>query len=249
MLTADIPMSFNGFFMFHSSSPSERALKIAGTFLAATFLMVGASVIGARDVLESDSQALRLVGDPCRDAVALPDRVTITWTTSRDADENHVMAGLTRSYGRVASATNARTHAATVTGFPEGATVHFRVQSRVSTSGATVQSGDCTITIPGIDRTAPITEATDVAPSTDSAEVTVIVNEPALAALTVLHADGTPALDIRIAGPTDPSTTIRSTIFGLTPTTDYRIRIDLTDAAGNSSTLTPDIALRTLRTE
>lgn len=242
-------MSLSRFFIFHSGSPAERTLKIAGTFLAATFLMVGASVIGARDVLDGEPPTLQLVGDPCRDTVALPDRVIITWTTSLDADENHVMAGLTRSYGRVAAATNGRTHAATVTGFPEGATVHFRVQSRDSARGTTVQSGDCTITLPGTDRTPPIAEATEVTPSTDRADITIIVNEPTIASITVLHADGTAAPDIRIAGPTDPTAMIRSAILGLTPATDYRIRIDLTDVAGNSSTLTPDIAVRTLRVE
>ncbi|MDO8463316.1 MAG: hypothetical protein Q7S96_03545 [bacterium] len=237
------------FLAFHHGSLRQRAVKVSGSILAATFLLIGATAIEAHGAVDSAAEELHIFGSVCA-PVETHRGLDITWQTTTATEENHVMYGRDPSFGSVAQATAGTEHTARIEHLTSGATIHYRVYARRVSTGETVQSGTCTVTLDGTDRAAPrFTGLHAGAPTANTMEITVATNEPTelLISLTSPSPTGaTPVPEATITRPATAQTTHHIALTGLLPEVDYVVRIDAMDHAGNSVTLTPDVTFRTL---
>lgn len=222
---------------------SRRGLHIGAAALASIALLIAATAMDAATSSDARLGGLRLAGDACAGATLGTDgTLAISWETTEDADASHVMIGRDATYGEVFAAEgDTRAHAVRIPGLTLGSTYHFRVQSRQSTTDATVQSGDCTVTMPGEDRTPPIATSVDTSAfGATSAQLTVVTNEPTRALVTVYEHAGS----VTPRAVVDATATLQDhrtfTLNDLAPGMRYTARLDLLDAAGNPTTVEHD---------
>ncbi|MBI2482589.1 fibronectin type III domain-containing protein [Candidatus Uhrbacteria bacterium] len=162
------------------SPPRIRIATWVVALVAATSGTTAALATLAATSTTESMRTLALTDHPCAHVVATGGKAAISWTTSLASDVNHVMLGIDSQYGRVVPATPGTDHRVVVDMLTPGTTYHFRVSSTRSDTGATVQSGNCPFTLPGVDRTAPtVLSFTSASITPNNYRVTFSTNEPA----------------------------------------------------------------------
>ncbi len=236
------------FFHFHHGTPTERAAKIIGSVCGAIALATTATAmtmaLAADHAIRAD--ALHILEDCTVPTPGLldvaDDHVAMTWTTTVPTDDNRVTVDEPARSREIVASGRATAHTATVAGLATGTTYRYRLRSTDSDRGRRVETGTCTFTTLGPDRTPPtMTDVTTRDVRMDRAIIDAIVSEPGTITIRIQ-----PIPTIMTAATTEPRTTeqtirvpqsgpVRIALTDLDAGTTYDVRITAYDLAEHAS--------------